>query len=167
MEGGPPGFSPRFTRADLLRKPIRRLLDVDYGTVALCGARFHALRLSNGLVTPAEGATPRTRLLRPPVRNAWPLARTGFRLFPFRSPLLRESRLISFPRGTEMFHFPRLPSTDLCVQSAMTPHYRRRVSSFGNLRVKGCSTPYRSFSQSSTPFIGSRSQGIHHVPLLS
>ena len=29
-----------------------------------------------------------------------------FRLFPFRSPLLRESRLFSFPPGTEMFHFP-------------------------------------------------------------
>ncbi len=32
----------------------------------------------------------------------------GFGLFPFRSPLLRESRLISFPLGTEMFHFSRL-----------------------------------------------------------
>ena len=31
-----------------------------------------------------------------------------FGLFPFRSPLLRESRLISFPAGTEMFHFPAL-----------------------------------------------------------
>lgn len=30
-------------------------------------------------------------------------------LFPFRSPLLRESQLISFPKGTEMFHFPRSP----------------------------------------------------------
>ena len=28
-------------------------------------------------------------------------------LIPFRSPLLWESRLISFPLGTEMFHFPR------------------------------------------------------------
>lgn len=27
-------------------------------------------------------------------------------LFPVRSPLLRESRLISFPPGTEMFQFP-------------------------------------------------------------
>jgi hypothetical protein len=33
-----------------------------------------------------------------------------FRLFPVRSPLLRESHLISFPRGTEMFQFPRLAS---------------------------------------------------------
>ena len=29
-----------------------------------------------------------------------------FGLFPVRSPLLRESRLISTPGGTEMFHFP-------------------------------------------------------------
>ena len=29
-----------------------------------------------------------------------------FRLVPFRSPLLRESRLISLPPGTEMFQFP-------------------------------------------------------------
>ena len=32
------------------------------------------------------------------------------RLFPFRSPLLRESLLMSFPRGTEMFHFSRFAS---------------------------------------------------------
>ena len=34
----------------------------------------------------------------------------GLGWIPFRSPLLRESRLISFPRGTEMCQFPRLPS---------------------------------------------------------
>ena len=34
-----------------------------------------------------------------------------FRLFPFRSPLLRESLVISFPPGTEMFHFPGFPPT--------------------------------------------------------
>ena len=33
-----------------------------------------------------------------------------FGLFPVRSPLLGESRLISFPSGTEMFHFPELAS---------------------------------------------------------
>ena len=35
-----------------------------------------------------------------------------FGLFPLRSPLLGESRLISFPSGTEMFHFPELASGD-------------------------------------------------------
>ena len=33
-----------------------------------------------------------------------------FRLFPFRSPLLRESHAFSFPGGTEMFQFPPCPS---------------------------------------------------------
>ena len=30
------------------------------------------------------------------------------RLLPVRSPLLRESQLMYFPQGTEMFHFPWL-----------------------------------------------------------
>jgi hypothetical protein len=34
-----------------------------------------------------------------------------FGLLPFRSPLLRESLLISLPLGTEMFQFPRLASS--------------------------------------------------------
>ena len=36
-----------------------------------------------------------------------------FGLFPVRSPLLGESLLISFPLGTEMFHFPRFASYSL------------------------------------------------------
>jgi hypothetical protein len=36
----------------------------------------------------------------PPSRNAATLTRVGFRLFPVRSPLLRESRLMSFPPAT-------------------------------------------------------------------
>ena len=39
-------------------------------------------------------------------RNPWGQA-PRFGLFRVRSPLLAESLLISFPRGTEMFHFPR------------------------------------------------------------
>ena len=37
------------------------------------------------------------------------LTRDGFRLIPFRSPLLRESLLLFFPRATKMFQFARLP----------------------------------------------------------
>ena len=48
----------------------------------------------------------------PPVR---------FRLFPFRSPLLRESLLLSVPRGTEMFQFPRFPLPVLCVHTGVPP----------------------------------------------
>lgn len=52
--------------------------------------------------------------------SAAPLPRTNFfvwfGLFPFRSPLLRESLLFSFPRGTEMFHFPRFAPPHLSIQ---------------------------------------------------
>src|SRR6476620_5670246 len=39
-----------------------------------------------------------------------------FGLFRVRSPLLTESLLFSLPGGTEMVHFPTLPSLHLCIQ---------------------------------------------------
>ena len=44
-----------------------------------------------------------------------------FGLIPFRSPLLRESRLFSFPQGTEMFQFPWFPLPVLCVHTGVPP----------------------------------------------
>jgi hypothetical protein len=43
-------------------------------------------------------------------RNPGPKAGLGY--IRVRSPLLTESRLISFPPGTEMYQFPGLASTD-------------------------------------------------------
>ena len=45
----------------------------------------------------------------------------GHGLVRFRSPLLAESRLISFPPGTEMFQFPGSARTGLYIQPAVTP----------------------------------------------
>ena len=42
-----------------------------------------------------------------------------FRLFPFRSPLLWESLLLSFPLVTEMFQFTRFALTYLCIKYAV------------------------------------------------
>jgi hypothetical protein len=109
LEGGPPRFSPRFTGADLLRNVIGRLDCFAYGTIALCGTRFHAFQLQTNLVTPAARRTSRTDALQPPAGNACALTPARFGLIPFRSPLLGESRLIYFPPGTEMFQFPGLP----------------------------------------------------------
>jgi hypothetical protein len=89
------------------------------------------------------------------------LAPARFGLFPLRSPLLRESRLLSFPQGTEMFQFPWFPLPVLCVQTGVTPHDGCRVSPFGHPRINARSTASRGFSQSPTSFIGSRRQGIH------
>jgi hypothetical protein len=142
-------------------------LDFVYGTIALCGARFHALRLSTGLVTPAQRRTSGTNVLQPRTGNAYALTPARFGLIPFRSPLLGESLLISFPPGTEMFQFPGLPPPRLYIQRGVTPYYRRWVSPFGNPRVTGYSAPHRGLSQPFTPFIDSRCQGIHRVPFLS
>ena len=92
---------------------------------------------------------------------------TRFGLFPLRSPLLRESRLISFPSGTEMFHFPELASCKLCIHLQMTGHDSRRVSPFRNPRIKGCLAPPRGLSQLTASFIASQRQGIHLLPLIS
>ena len=88
-----------------------------------------------------------------------------FSLFRFRSPLLTESRLLSLPVGTEMFHFPTFPPHTLCVQVRVTGHDSSGVSPFGNPRIKVRLPTPRGLSQAPTSFFGSWCQGIHRVPL--
>ena len=73
--------------------------DVVYGAVTLSGGPFQALRLFCRFVTPCDGP------YNPDVHAR------RFGLFRVRSPLLAESLLFSSPGGTEMVHFPPLPST--------------------------------------------------------
>ena len=88
-----------------------------------------------------------------------------FSLFRFRSPLLTESRLLSLPVGTEMFHFPTFPPPTLCVQVRVTGLASSRVSPFGNPRITVWLSTPRGLSQIPTSFFGSWCQGIHRVPL--
>ena len=88
-----------------------------------------------------------------------------FGLFRFRSPLLTESRLLSLPVGTEMFHFPTFPLLTLCVQMRVTGLASSRVSPFGNPRITVWLSTPRGLSQIPTSFFGSWCQGIHRVPL--
>ena len=96
LREGPRRFRPGFTCPTLLGYRIGATRAVAYGTVTRSGAAFQrtSARLvashDSGPTTP--GGVPRR-----------------FRLVPVRSPLLRESRLISFPPGTEMFQFPGSP----------------------------------------------------------
>ena len=83
-------------------------------------------------------------------------------LIPVRSPLLRESQLISVPKGTEMFHFPSFASHTY-VFSVWYLSYDRWVSPFRHLRIKGTLPPPRSFSQAITSFFASDCQGIHRM----
>jgi hypothetical protein len=100
-----------------------------------------------------------------PQPRAYRYARFG--LFRVRSPLLTESRLISLPAGTEMFHFPAFASPRLCIQRGMTVHYHGRVAPFGDLRINARLAAPRSFSQLATSFIAYSRQGIHRVLLVA
>jgi hypothetical protein len=90
-----------------------------------------------------------------------------FGLFPVRSPLLGESRLLSVPRLTEMFQFGRFPPQALWIQTWVTGHDPGRVSPFGHLRISAFSAAPRSFSQPDASFIGSWRQGIHRKPFVT
>ena len=77
--------------------PSKLLFDFAYGTFTLYGATSQSLPLSNHRSI--------MKALQPRISED-----IRFGLFPVRSPLLRESRLISSPPGTEMFHFPGFAS---------------------------------------------------------
>ncbi len=107
LEGGPPSFPQGFTCPVVLRIPLRVRSVFGYVAITLCGPAFQPVHLTVGLVT----------LL---MRSCNPAPQAGrFGLFRFRSPLLSESRLISFPPGTEMVHFPGLARARLWIQRAV------------------------------------------------
>ena len=146
---------PRGTRE---LSPGRRTVDV-YRTITVCGWPFQAPSTDRRLLTPR--VAPETAPQPQVYRYAW------FGLFRVRSPLLTESRLISLPAGTEMFHFPAFASPRLCIQRGMTVHYHGRVAPFGDLRINARLAASRSFSQLAASFIAYSRLGIHRVPLVA
>ena len=70
--------------------------------------------------------------------------------------------ILSFPRGTEMFQFPRFPPGYFRVAS----HHACRVAPFGDLWIAGCQRLPRAFRRVATSFIGVQRQGIHRVPII-
>ena len=139
MESGLPRFPQGFTCPVVLGNRAQGVRAAfAYGAITRSGGPFQILRLTVGLVTPrrirsASGPAPQL-----PTGNACGLAPVEFGLFPVRSPLLGESRLLSFPRGTEMFQFPRFASRRLCIQRRIREHYLAWVPPFGHPRIGAC-----------------------------
>ena len=103
-------------------------------------------RLTNLLIGNSPALRP-DRPYNPNVQARW------FGLFRVRSPLLAESLLFSSPEGTEMVHFPSLPSTGLWIQPGISRYYPGGVSPFGHPRVKAClqlTEAYRSLPRPSS-----------------
>ena len=126
-----------------------------YGAITLYRPTFQMVRLADWFVTsrpPRGEATlaPTT----PPEKRPRAITLRRFGLFPFRSPLLRESHLISLPGGTEMVHFPPFASCPLWIRGRTPGHDSGSVAPFGNPRVKAClrlTEAYRSLPRPSSP----------------
>ena len=167
MEGGPPRFGPRFTGAVLLRNVRERPCVFAYGTIALCGARFHALPLTHDFVTLAGTRTSRARRPTTPSRQRVRAYTCQVWAGPLSLATTRGVSVDLLSSGYLDVSVPPVPLSRLCIHREITPHYRCWVFPFGDPRVKGCSAPHRGLSQPSTSFIDSWCQGIHRVPFLS
>ena len=101
LEGGPPRFPQDFSCPAVLKDTPGASSLSPTGLSPSMAARSRDLRLERRFLTPCPDWGRNRCALQPP-RDMGPQAvkPPRFGLIPFRSPLLRESRLISFPRGT-------------------------------------------------------------------
>jgi hypothetical protein len=142
------GWTPRiqtyFHVLGLTQVPDKPRSSVAYGAFTRCGQSFQ--------IVPLEYWRFVCPVLQPP-----PDESERFRLFRVRSPLLTESRFLSFPRGNEMFQFPPFaPCT-----------YGLGAWSFGHPGINARLTTSPGLSQSSTPFIACWRPDIPHMPLVA
>jgi hypothetical protein len=106
------------------QEPNRRSTIFAYGTVTLFG------RLSHTFLLIIDFVTPYGRALQPHPASwmVWADPRS----------LATTRGIISFPLGTKMFQFPRLPSPGLCVQPGDAVGLPQQVSLFGYPRINAC-----------------------------
>src|SRR5437588_7265407 len=90
-------------------------------------------------------------------------ANDWFGLLPFRSPLLRESRLISARQATEMFQFACCPPPGLSLQPGVSRHHSGGVAPFGFSGLLARMQLPLNVSPVSASFIGLQRLGIHLV----
>jgi hypothetical protein len=123
-----------------------------YVAITLYGRLFQVVRLAAGLVTLRLCTDARPTTPSPPLKsqisNLKSQRKAGFGLFRFRSPLLTESRLLSFPPGTEMVHFPGSARTRLWIQRAVSEFYSEGFPHSDIPGSKGASPSPRLFAGS-------------------
>jgi hypothetical protein len=122
-----------------------------YGTLTRYGGAFQRLRVGRLVLCVSDPTTP----LLPQKQR--------FGLVPPRSPLLRESRLISSRRATEMFQFARCPPLGLYIQPRVARHHSGGVAPFGISGLIARMQLPLNVSPVSASFIGLQRLGIHRV----
>ncbi len=137
LDRGRPGFRQGFSCPAVLRIPLPHLHRFAYGAFTLSGRLSQAFPLRwkqrrRGPATPSE---------------------RRFRLFRFRSPLLSESLLISFPGVLRWFSSPSFASVNYLFIHGYLAH-ARWVTPFGYRRINGClllPAAFRSLPRPSSP----------------
>jgi hypothetical protein len=125
-----------------------------------------AVTRSSGLRLTDAGAA--RRLPPPPAHSfnpllASPAGYSASRVWAPPRSLAATKGILSVPRGTEMFQFPRCPRGD-CAPRARP--CAGRVAPFGHPRIAGCQRLPGAFRRVAASFLGRQRQGIHHAPIM-
>ncbi len=154
LEGGPPSFPQGFSCPVVLGvNPQPPRLASHTGLSPSMAGRSRTLLVTSR--TQSRRSYPPPELPHNPLsatHTSFPLK--TFRLVPFRSPLLRESLLISPPPGTKMVQFPGFAFAPYSFQERIPAHDGRGVAPFGYLWLTAClrlPTAFRSSPRPSSP----------------
>ena len=131
--------------------PLRSPLPAAFGWTAGCSLRGGA-------------AAPPLRPYNPGLASAAACATSPVWAAP--GSLAATTGMLSLPRGSEMFQFPRFPPPGLSIQPGVIRYDPDRVAPFGDPRITACPRLPEAFRRLATSFIGPRRQGIHRVPYL-
>ena len=150
---------PRYSRTeaepavDRLRDshPLRSPLPAAFGWTAGCSLR-------------GGPAAPPLRPYNPGLASAAACATSPVWAAP--GSLAATTGMLSLPRGSEMFQFPRFPPPGLSIQPRVIRYEPDRVAPFGDPRITACPRLPEAYRRLATSFIGPRRQGIHRVPYL-
>ena len=123
MGDGPPRLRRDFSCPAVLR------IHSGGNEVSTTGLLPSLAGLSRPVHLPRSFVTPYRVSYNPKRQASW------FGLFPFRSPLLRESIFLSLPAGTKMFQFSASTFDTLCIYVSIIRHNSYWVPPFGNLWI--------------------------------
>ena len=131
---------------------------VDYAAVTLSGAAFQSASSDASRAWRGKAA-PSGLSLQPHDRNGCLLATVVVWAHP--GSLATTTGMLSLPRGTEMFQFPRCPPPCGGVRR------NGRVAPFGDRGITACTRLPHAYRRLAASFIGAQRRGILRVLLLS
>jgi hypothetical protein len=146
----------RYSRSGLTAAPLRSPTGLSPSAVTRSsGLRLTGVRAARRLPPPPAHSS------NPPQASPAGYAARGV-WAPPRS-LAATKGILSVPRGTEMFQFPRCPLRD---RSQSARPCAGRVAPFGDPRIAGCQRLPGAFRRVAASFLGRQRQGIHHAPIM-